>query len=97
MLGFSLTGTIQLLGSLVLLALPLLSSPDILIWTWVYRLISLVNYAEAVRNIFAVILGAVSGRISPVWWFIFVGVLSELLVLWVVSYRLLTNPRRVSR
>ena len=89
------------IASLVILMLALLwpwmRSPDVFLWVWLYRLITMLSYADALRGFLSATLQAASGAVSLAGWVFFAGLLSELAVLWVVSYRLLTNPRRIIR
>jgi hypothetical protein len=97
LLSFSLAGAALLLGSLAILAYPLLESPSLLFWTWLYRLMTMISYAGTAQDIFAGIFNTATVKLSWIWWVITAGVLTELAVLWIVSYRLLTNPRRITQ
>jgi anti-sigma factor RsiW len=94
LLGFSVSGAILLLGILALLVWPLFEMPSILFWMMVYRLAGIFTYAQEAQDFFAAFRNTF-GAISPIWWVLFAGVLSELAVLWIVSLRLLTKPRKV--
>jgi hypothetical protein len=96
-LAFSVGGAILLFASLGLLALPALLNPDLVIWTWLYRVFNLVSYVFDFQEIFSALFRTATGIIPSGLWVILIGLLSELGVLWVVSYRLLTNPRRISQ
>ena len=92
---FAIGGAVVLFGSLILLLWPWLGMPEVFIWGWIYRLSSLVVYFEPANKLIAILFQSFSGSVSPFWWILFAGLLSELAVLWLVSYRWLTNPRRV--
>lgn len=94
LLGFSIGGAILLLGILALMVWPLLEMPSIVFWIVVYRLAGIFTYAQAAQDFFASFQNTF-GAISPLWWVLFAGILSELAVLWIVSLRLLTKPRKV--
>ncbi|MBN1147839.1 MAG: hypothetical protein JXA78_11345 [Anaerolineales bacterium] len=88
-------------AALVILILALLwpwvRTPGVFVWVWLYRLITMLSYADALRGLLSATLQAASGAVSLAGGLLFAGLLSELAVLWVVSYRLLTNPRRITR
>jgi hypothetical protein len=94
-LGFSAFGVITLLASLALLAIPLIQSPKALVWAGVYRLITLFSYVQLAQDIFLPFFQTAAGAIPAFGWLIFAGLLTQLAVLWVVSYRVLTNPWRI--
>lgn len=96
-LGFGAFGVLTLLASLVMLTLPLIQSPKALVWAGVYRVITLFSYLELAQDVFLPFFQAATGAVPAYWWLIFAGLLTQLAVLWVVSYRLLTNPWRISR
>lgn len=85
-----------ILAALVYLALPLFQSPKVVALTYLYQLINLVWVVNFVQGLFNVITNSVFGVFSFVWLGIAVGVMTLLSVLWVVSIRYLTSPRRVT-
>jgi hypothetical protein len=95
-LGFSLGGAALLFGSLVLLALPVLSSPKLLLWAWILRIFDLVSYYDEIQETFSGLFNVQIGFIPLGGWVILVGLFSVLVVLWIVSLRWLTAPRRVN-
>ena len=96
-LAFVLGGSALLLGLLVFAAWPWLRSPDLLLWTWIYQLITLFTYANALREVVVPAVWEIKDLMPLAAWVFGVGLLSEMAVLWVVSYRLLTNPRRITK
>jgi hypothetical protein len=76
-------------------AYPWLRNPSLLLWTWVYQWFSMFSYANVLQELGVSLLQGVSGIIPLAALVIGLGLLSELAVLWVVSFRLLTNPRSV--
>jgi hypothetical protein len=96
-LGFSVAGAFLLIGSLLVLGLPWLKAPSLLWWSWIYQLITMFTYADSVREALTALFRTTSGAVPLAGWVFFAGLLSELGVLWVVSYRLLTNPRRITQ
>ena len=97
MLGFSVTGAVLLLASLVILAWPWLQSPDLLLWTWISRLMNLASVTVTLERVLVAILQAATKVIPWPWWILITGLLCELAVLWLISYRLLTNPRSITK
>jgi predicted anti-sigma-YlaC factor YlaD len=96
-LGFSILAATLLFASLLLLSLQWLQSPKVLVWVGVSRVIDLFAFLETAQNVFVPMLQTATGVIPPFWWIIFAGLMTELGVLWIVSYRLLTNPRRITQ
>jgi predicted anti-sigma-YlaC factor YlaD len=94
-LAFVLGGILLLIGLLVSIAWPWLRSPDLLLWTWIYQWITLFTYANALREVILPTIWGITDLMPLAAWVFGFGLLSEMAVLWVVSYRLLTNPRRV--
>jgi len=92
-----LCGIFLLTGVFVYLAWPWLRTPNLLIWTWIYQWFTLYAAADAVRDTISALFRGMSSIIPVTGWVLSLGILSELAVLWVVSYRLLTRPRRVTK
>jgi len=96
-LALVLGGALALVGLLVYMAWPWLRSPNLLVWTWIYQWIMLLTYANSVREAVSPFARDVAGLTPWFAWVIGFGIISEMAVLWVVSYKLLTNPRRVTK
>ena len=96
-LGFGAVGIVSLLASLVLLTLPIIQTPKALVWLGIYRLITLFAYAQMAQDTLLPFLQTTLGAVPGFWWLIFAGLLTQLGVLWVVTYRLLMNPWRITR
>ena len=94
-LALALGGVLALGSTLVALAWPWLRSPSVVLWVGLYRLLELYSYVQAAQGFVSGLVRSAAGGVSVVWLVIFAGLLCELGVLWVVSFRLLTNPRRV--
>jgi len=89
-------GLVALAGLMLAILWPWLKSPSLLFYTWVYQVFSFYTFADALRNLASPLLNF-SKSAFPLMGIVFgFGLLSELAVLWVVSYRLLTSPRRVT-
>lgn len=93
---FVLGGSAILFFSLLILAFPVLEAPKVLLWAWFYQLASIFNNMEPLGRVLSILFGSFE-NISPLGWILFAGLLSELAVLWLVFYRVLMNPRRVSQ
>jgi hypothetical protein len=93
---FCLGGTGLLLASLGLLAVPLLDAPRTFVWAWIYQMMSLISLAGGAGDLASSLLKTMAQVIPLPGWVLFIGLFSELAVLWVVTMRILTNPRRVS-
>jgi hypothetical protein len=96
-LGFSAAGAALLLASLALLLFPIIQTPKALVWAGVYRLITLFSYLQLAQDVVLPFFQAAAGAVPLTWWIIIAGVLTQLGVLWFVSYRVLTNPWRITR
>jgi hypothetical protein len=97
LLSLVLGGLFLLGGALVWMAWPWLRSPNLLFWTWIYQLFTIYTYADALQDLASPILNLSGGIFPWIAWVFSLGLLSELAVLWVVSFRLLTNPRRITQ
>ena len=87
---------ITVLLSLIIVGVwPLLRSPGFLVWAWLYRLLAIYSTMDLVRVFFVSVLKSSLSTIPLIWWVLSLGLISEFAVLWFVSYRVLTNPRRV--
>ncbi|OGO27456.1 MAG: hypothetical protein A2Z16_17190 [Chloroflexi bacterium RBG_16_54_18] len=94
-LAFCLGVVVLLTGSLFLLAWPWARTPDLVVWFWISRVFSILSIAGAIRASVGIILNTVTSLIPLGGWILLVGLASELAVLWLVSIRLLTKPRRI--
>jgi hypothetical protein len=96
-LAFMSGSILVLIGFLVFITWPWLRSPNLLLWTWIYQWITLFTYANALREVMVPAIWEITDLMPLAAWVFGFGFLSEMAVLWVVSYRLLTNPRRITR
>lgn len=96
-LVFLFGGAVVLLGSLLILAWPWLGKPEVFLWSWIYRVVSMVTLGDPVSEVVSLILRSAPESLSPIWLILAFGFLCELAVLWLVFYRVLTNPRRVTQ
>ena len=84
-----------LLTLLVYLIWPLAQSPQIVLWSAVYQIARWFSILGAAHTFLSRTVEAAGLVLSPLIWVLFMGVTSLLAVSWLVSYRLLTIPRRV--
>ena len=96
-LAFYVAAGALVFGSLLVLAWPWLGSPQVLFWSWFYRLYTLVSYASVAQEFLSPVFQAATQALPFTGWMFLVGILCELGVLWLVSFRLVTNPRRIAR
>lgn len=92
---FYIGGAAIVLASLGILGLQYFQSPETFFWSWLYRLMTLVDLVSGAGEMYRVSLRTIIDLIPLTGWVLFVGILSELAVIWFVTLRLLTNPRRV--
>lgn len=96
-LVFTVIAAVLLFGSLVMLTLPLVQSPNALLWAWLSRVVSLVTFADVTGDLFGTVLRTVADIVPLGVWVLLTGIASLLGTLWVVSFRLLTAPRRITQ
>jgi anti-sigma factor RsiW len=96
-LGFSAFGVVALLVALIMLTIPLIQTPKALVWAGVYRLITLISYLQLAQDTILPFVQAATGAVPAFWWLLIAGLLTQLGVLWVVSYRVLMNPWRITQ
>lgn len=94
-LQFYIAGAFLLLGSLLILYWPTLQSPGTLVLGWLSRIMVLVYFVGSTTDLLSSIVFTAVRQIPLFWWVLLGGITTELGVLWVVSFRLLTNPRRL--
>ncbi len=94
-LQFYIAGAFLLFGSLLILYWPTLQSPGTLILGWLSHLMVLVYFIGSTTDLLSSIVLTAVRQIPLIWWVLLAGITTELGVLWVVSFRLLTNPRRL--
>jgi hypothetical protein len=89
-------GFLLLAAAILLISSPTLPKPDQIFWSIVYQYLSLLTYVSSFRGLVAALLNT-TPILSPVFVALFsLGLVSELVVLWVVFFRLITNFRRVT-
>jgi hypothetical protein len=93
---FCVGGAALLLASLGLLALQSLQSFETLFWAWVYQLFTVATAASSLQDNFAVALRAVTDVVPLGLWILGAGLLCEMAVIWIVTLRVVMNPRRIT-
>jgi len=89
---------IFLVGVLVFLVWPLLSKPSLLAWTYLYQILRWISIFGAFQQFAGSLFHAADlPAMGPIVWIFIFGFITILSVLWVVYYRVLTNPRSVSK
>lgn len=94
-LQFYIGGAVLLFASLMILYWPTLQSPGTLLLDWLSRMMVLFYFVGSTTNLLTSIVLAAVRQIPLLLWVLLLGIATELGVLWVVSLRLLTNPRRL--
>jgi len=94
LLGFSIGGATLLLASLIVLLLPLADSPIVFVAAWLSRLAEVANIVVSTGDLISSLLQAIGGTASLIWLILGAGLISLLTALWLVSFRVLSAPRR---
>jgi hypothetical protein len=93
--AIGLGGALVLLGLLAFLFWPLLDSLDSLLWAAVYQLYLAFSFVRQIGGTLADLARVLAPALPLVFWVLILGLLTQASVLWVVSYRYITNPRRI--
>jgi hypothetical protein len=96
-IGGGVLGLLLLTAFLVALAWPWMRSPSLLVWAWVYQVAGMYMLAAATGEALLPLMSRMFAAVSLLAWVFIFGLASMLSVLWVVSYRMLTNPRRMMK
>jgi predicted anti-sigma-YlaC factor YlaD len=96
LLSISLVGALTLIGFMLSMVLPWIHTPSLFFWTWMYQLVKLFSIVSLATGVIGTLSSSVLNLIPVFGWVILAGLLSEIAVIWVVSYRLLLRTRRVS-
>jgi predicted anti-sigma-YlaC factor YlaD len=94
-LAFALGAAALLLGSLLLVAIPAAGSWNLYFWSWLYRLLQTAAVMISLPLFLLSLLRAASQVVPLAGWVLAAGVMCQMMVLWVVSLRMLTQPRRI--
>ena len=94
-LMIGLSGALTLLTLLAVLFWPALDSLDALLWAAAYQLYIALAFARQAVGIVGEFVRYLAPALPLVFWVFALGLLTQACVLWVVSYRYMTNPRRI--
>ena len=89
------SGALILLALLAVLLWPLLDSLDALLWAGAYQLYLAFVFVRGAGEFFAAFAKGLALVLPLAVWVLAVGLFTQAIVLWVVSYRYMTNPRRI--
>ena len=96
-LTLSFCGVVILLTGVGIFAWPWLRTPNLILWTVMYQLYTYFVFAQETGEFMLTVLDSFA-RITPtVFWIFLAGIISQLGVLWIVTYRLLTIPRSITK
>ena len=93
----TISGAAVLLGLLTYTMWPWISNPNVFIWTYLYRFTKMYSYVNVIQDITGVLFNATTSLVPISWWIFMVGIICELGVLWIVFYRLISIPRRITQ
>lgn len=94
-LVFGVGGALALIILLALLFWPLLDSLNGFLWAGAYQLYLAFVFLRQAGEFLAGIARGLALALPLVVWIVALGLFTQALVLWVVSYRYMTNPRRI--
>lgn len=84
-------------GLLVYFTLPVFQEPKAFFLTYLYQLLNWLSVINYIQNFSQTLATGTYGGISVLWFILAAGILTFLGVIWLVSIRYLTSPRRVTR
>jgi predicted anti-sigma-YlaC factor YlaD len=93
---YALIGTSIILIALATLLWPVISSPNIVFWSVYDRFINLYSLFYIVLTSITTLFNTSMKFIPVSFWIFMIGIVFELGVIWIVSYRALTHPRRIT-
>lgn len=97
LLALSASGAVLLLGVILAISWPMIKSPGLLALITLYQASRIAMLMGSSQRFLAGLLSSTGFSLPWTAWVLVVGVVCQLGVLWIVSYRLLINPRRVSK
>jgi predicted anti-sigma-YlaC factor YlaD len=93
--GISLAGALLLSLALAILWLPVLDTPKVYLYAFLYQLLNLMVAADLMQGLVLGFLRSITSSVSLLVWVVLFGVACQLGVLWLVSLRLATKTRSV--
>ena len=97
LLAVTFSAAAVVLGFLIYSMWPLINNPNVYLWTYLYRFTKVYSYFNDIQNIFGVLFNTTTSLVPISWWILMVGIVCELGVLWIVFYRLISIPRRITQ
>jgi hypothetical protein len=97
LLGLSASAVILLLGVILAISWPMVKSPGMLALIALYQASKIAVLMASSQRFLADFLSSTGFSLPWAAWVLLVGIVSQLGVLWIVSYRLLVNPRRITK
>jgi hypothetical protein len=94
-LVFGISGALILLVLLAILFWPLLDSLNAFLWAAAYQLYLGLIFVRQAGQFLAVFAKGLALVLPLAVWVLALGMFTQAIVLWVVSYRYMTNPRRI--
>jgi predicted anti-sigma-YlaC factor YlaD len=95
-LGLAFSAALLTLAMLVALTWPIISAPETLLYSYLYQLMQFVLLGEMLNNFVNGLARSAPGWMPIVGGVLFAGLVCQLAVIWLVSIRVLTRPRRVT-
>jgi hypothetical protein len=95
LLGLSASAAILLLGVILAISWPMVKSPGLLAMITFYQASRIAMLMGSSQRFLTELLSSTGFSLPWAAWVLAVGVVCQLGVLWIVSYRLLINPRRI--
>jgi hypothetical protein len=89
------SGALILLALLAILLWPLLDSLDALLWAGAYQAYLVFTFVRSASGTLGAFARSLAMVLPAAAWILALGLLTQASVLWVVSYRYMTNPRRI--
>lgn len=93
--AFGLGGAVLLLALLAVLLWPLIDMLEVLLWAGAYQLYLIYAFVLSAGQALAAFAKGLALVMPLAAWVLALGLLTQAVVLWVVSYRYMTNPRRI--
>jgi anti-sigma factor RsiW len=89
------SGALLFLALLAVVLWPLLDSLDALLWAGAYQAYLIFTFVRSASETLGAFARGLAMVLPVAAWILALGLLTQASVLWVVSYRYMTNPRRI--
>jgi predicted anti-sigma-YlaC factor YlaD len=94
-LGVSLAGALLLSLALAIIWLPVLDTPKVYLYAFLYQVLNVVVAADLMQGLVVGLIRSITSSVSLLTWVVLFGIVCQLGVLWLVSLRLATKTRSV--